>query len=333
MDSRLLPGGNICTFSPVSESLNGIVVASSGRLFRVQSDDGRVWRCEMRKRIKDEAESETPVAVGDDVALTVTHDDFAVIESVAPRRSAFFRPTVGREDIKQVIAANLDRLAIVASVVSPPLKTGLIDRFLVAADLGALDPVIIINKVDLATTEPLHSILDTYESLGFSTVATSIISGSGLDELRQELAGHRTLFVGHSGVGKSSLLNRLLGLTIKTREVSDWSNRGKHTTTTIEMYAIPSGGHLVDSPGLKVLGLWDLEAADLEFHYPEFTDPRSQCRFQPCSHIHEPKCGVKAAVADGKIADWRYDGYVQIYRSLSDSDVGADPPNRSHRGR
>ncbi len=305
----------------MSEFLKGIVVATSARLFEVRTEERNRIKCEVRQKVKSDAQSTTPVAVGDDVLLTLTENGRGIIEEVLPRRSNFGRPSKGIEDKLQIIAANLDRLGIVVSVTDPPLKTGLIDRFVIAAQIGQMVPLIVINKSDLEHPEDFKQIFNDYRSLGYELFLTSAENDTGIEELKKHLVDHRTLFAGHSGVGKSTLLNKLIpGLDLKTKKVSAYNNKGQHTTTSIELYELPSGGFIVDSPGLKVMGLWELDKRDLPFYYREFDAYQGDCKFSSCIHIHEPKCAVKDAVANRIISQYRYDNYIAIYNSLDNKE-------------
>lgn len=240
-----------------------------------------------------------------------------MIEKVEERRSMFFRPAKGSDSKKQVLASNIDQLAVVASVKKPALKPGLIDRFLIAADIGGLNPIAVINKIDLGHIPLMDELKEGYSKLNIRTLFTSAKTGDGIKSLEKALIGHKTIFVGHSGVGKSTILNRMIpGLNLKIGEVSESTKRGIHTTSLVELYELPHGGFVVDSPGLKVLGLWEVKKEELDQFYPEMLELIDGCRFTGCSHTHEPDCAVKEGVKSGKIPEFRYKSYVTIYDSL-----------------
>jgi len=283
----------------------------------VVTTTGQRLKCEVRQKVRDEIADVTPVAVGDDVLFARSHEDAGVIEQVLKRSSAFFRPEVRQQSSKQVIAANLDKLAIVSSIKKPALKTGIIDRFLISAQIGNLKPIVIINKTDFPKSDEADVVFNAYKSLEYEIFFTSCVTGEGLDELAGALIKHRTLFVGHSGVGKTTIINKLIpDLDLKTSEVSEATHRGTHTTASIELFELPAGGFLADSPGLKVMGLWEVSKEELPHYYPDFENLVGKCRFRTCSHTHEPECAVKGAVEKGEIVQFRYDNYVAIAATL-----------------
>jgi len=301
----------------MSEALiTGIVTRAHGNRFIVFAG-GKPYDCQLRKKVKFKTDQTSPVVVGDDVDISVSDGDNGAVEAVQPRRSVLSRPSSGRETTEHVLAANIDCLAIVASIKEPTLKTGLIDRFAIAATIGGLTPVIVLNKIDLGVDADCLEIADLYRSLGYDVFLTSAVDGRGLDEVTRFLGQHRSIMAGHSGVGKSTILNRLIpGIDLPTTGISESTGKGRHTTSHIEMFPLPYGGFVIDSPGIKVLGLWKLEKDDLDGHYPEMASCRFDCRFTHCSHLTEPDCAVKAAVDSGKIALWRYQNYRHIYESL-----------------
>lgn len=295
---------------------DGIVTRGHGKRFIVYAD-GHHYNCHLRKKVKFKTEQTTPVAVGDDVRITIVGDIEGVIEEVRERKSVLSRPVVGRETSEQVLAANIDCLIIVTSIKSPPLKPGLIDRFLIAARIGGLMPAIVVNKLDLKPGQSDEEAVRVYSSLGYDLFLTSALTGEGLDRFREFLERHRSILAGHSGVGKSTILNRLLpGINLPTLEISPATGRGRHSTTHIELFHLPGDGFVIDSPGLKVLGFWEIEKENLARYYSEMNAYVDQCRFTRCSHIHEPDCAVKEAVETGHISALRYQNYIQIYNSL-----------------
>lgn len=294
----------------------GIVVRAYGKSFIVYSR-GESISCEIRGKVKRAAKSTTPVAVGDNVVFLKNQDGSGIIEKVEKRHSMFFRPAKGSESKRQVIAANIDQLAVVVSVKVPTLKPGLIDRFLIAAEIGRLKPIVIINKIDLGRISLLDDLEAAYAQINIPVHIVSAITGEGCDRLEEALVDSKTIFAGHSGVGKTALLNWLIpGANLKIGKVSDYSKKGVHTTSLVELFKLPHGGFVVDSPGLKVLGLWEVEKNQLADYYPEMHDYHENCRFTGCSHTHEPDCAVKEAVKNGKISQFRYNSYITIRESL-----------------
>lgn len=297
--------------------MTGRVVRSRGRMFTVFSD-GNEFQCEVLKKAK-QKENVTPVAVGDLVDFDFADPGPGAITRVHPRISKFSRPRVGEETkgTEQVIAANVDQMVIVVSVARPKFKQHLIDRFTVAANKGGLKPAIVINKIDLSHKVDLNRVCEIYRRLEMPVAMTSCKNGRGIEELRLMLQDHESILVGHSGVGKSTLLNRIKpGLDLRTREVSEATNRGTHTTTTIELYPLDFGGYVVDTPGLRVLGLWDLDQNELQTLFPEFKPYLGQCKFARCSHTHEPECAIKQAVTEHEIFSERYESYARILSDL-----------------
>jgi ribosome biogenesis GTPase len=294
----------------------GIVIRGHGKIYIVRTQDREI-PCKIRGKLKFQSETVPAVAVGDDVVISLNRDGSGVIEEVEERRSMFFRPAKTSDDVKQVIAANIDQLGIISSVKKPKLKPGLIDRFIITARIGGLEPIIIVNKIDLGWPDIIDELREGYGEIGIPFLTVSAETGDGFEGLENILADKKTILAGHSGVGKSSILNRLIpGLDLRVGEISRYSQKGVHTTSWVELIELPGGGYVIDSPGLKILKLWMIEKGELERYYPEMDAFRDQCRFSACSHTHEPDCAVKAAVEEGKLPEFRYKNYVSLYESL-----------------
>jgi ribosome biogenesis GTPase len=262
------------------------------------------------------------VAAGDQVLVTLSDGDGdrtgGVVEQVLPRRSALVRPDVFHPHLQQVIAANVDRLLIILSWRDPAWWPELVDRYLIAAERNRLEPIICLNKVDLAcdASEP-RTALAPYERLGRRVLFTSARSGEGLAELAELLRGKVTALAGLSGVGKTSLLKAIdPDLELRVGEVSARRHEGRHTTTQVALHRLKAGGCVMDTPGIREFGLSNLRRHDLAAFYPEFRSAAEPCRFADCSHLAEPGCAVRRAVRDGRIAAVRYDNYRKIRRSL-----------------
>ena len=222
--------------------------------------------------------------------------------------------TRGYRHRQHIIAANVDQVLIVSALAEPGLKLGLIDRYLISAEMGGVRAVIVLNKADLVDLAACQWVIGLYAQLGYETVVTSVADGRGSARLRELLSRGVTAVTGQSGVGKSSLLNVVQpGLNLKVREVSDWTFKGKHTTTTAELIGLETGGFVVDTPGLRQFELWGTVPGELEGHFVEFRPFIPHCRFPDCSHTHETGCAVKDALYWGQIHPGRYESYRKLY--------------------
>lgn len=258
--------------------------------------------------------------VGDEVFVERGPDGEGRVVDVAPRRTALVRAdALNRRP--QVLAANVTRIFVVCSI-EPPLREGLIDRYLVAAHRAGIEAHVVFNKLDLLDGDPelageVRERLAVYPPLGYPVHFVSAVDGRGLDGLRAALDGQTGIFVGHSGVGKTSLLNALdPGLGERVQALSEATGRGRHTTTTSALYHLPGGGEVIDSPGVRGFGLWDMDPDEVKDHFVEFLEHAPACRFADCTHVHEPGCAVVAAVERGDIHPDRYESYLRIRDSL-----------------
>ncbi|MDH7514686.1 MAG: ribosome small subunit-dependent GTPase A [Bacteroidota bacterium] len=259
------------------------------------------------------------LAVGDRVRYVSAGEGDAVVTHVYPRKRVLLRTAVSDRGFADVIVANPDRIVVVAAATNELLKPGLIDRYLIASAMGGVDAFIVINKMDLVDDEDfsaVEEIADVYRDVGYTVLYTSCVTGEGIEELGNLLRDAISAFCGHSGVGKTSLLNRLVpSASGKTDTISVQSSRGTHTTTKSVLYALPNGGYIADTPGIREFGLYHFDPADLHTYYPEFVARADRCRFPSCTHTHEPDCAVIAAVAEGAIHPLRYRNYLQILDS------------------
>ena len=265
------------------------------------------------------------VAVGDEVLVSFptrggqpSDAEQAVIEHIFPRRTVLARPDVIRPDWSQIIAANVDQTLIVSSWEEPALWLELLDRYLIAATAGQMTPLICLNKIDLALNlKHCREEMALYQDLGYTVLLTSAETGKGIDELRAHLVNKRTVLTGMSGVGKSSLLQAVQpDLELRVDEVSAYSGEGRHTTTQVSLLKLHEGGYVVDTPGLRELGLITVHRHELVLYFPEIAARVGECRFNDCTHTHEPGCAVIRAVENEEIAWTRYASYQSIYESL-----------------
>jgi len=283
----------------------------------VETEDGKQYRCSVRRVLRTLATDERNiVTTGDRVWFLPALNDEGVIERVEPRHGLLTRASRGRE---HVLVANVDQVVIVVSLVEPELKPHLIDRYLVSAEQGGIAPIICLNKADLVDPTPYQPIIGLYSQLGIPTLLTSAATEQGIDQLRSRLKDRQTVFTGQSGVGKSSLLNRIQPeLGLRVREVSAGNQKGKHTTTTAELIRLEFGGWVVDTPGIRQFQLWDIIPEEVEGFFPEFRPYVPLCAFPDCTHTHEERCAVKNAVENRLISANRYTSYLGIYTGAGD---------------
>ncbi|GGM97648.1 putative ribosome biogenesis GTPase RsgA 2 [Dyadobacter beijingensis] len=300
--------------------IKGLVLRSTGSWYDVRdSRDGHVWQCRLKGKFKALGLKVTnPIAVGDYVNFEVENEgeNFGIIHEIEPRENYVIRKSVHKTAHAHLIAANVDQAILICTLVFPRTSLGFIDRFLVAIESFRIPGVLVFNKQDLLDEEMKQyqaALMDLYSSLGYQCISTTALHELGLDAFKALLKGKVSLLSGHSGVGKSTLVNAIApDLDIKTQEVSTFANKGVHTTTFAEMFELEPGTFIIDSPGIKELGLADMEKEEISHYFPEMRDLLNECRFNNCQHINEPGCAVKDAVSEGKIALSRFESYLSI---------------------
>lgn len=302
--------------------MKGLVTKSTGSWYHVLGEDGRHYECRIKGKFRTKGIKTTnPIAVGDKVEIEPEPDEagIAVINVLEPRKNYMIRRSVNLSKQTQILGANLDQALLVVTLASPPTSLGFIDRFLVTAEAYGIPALIVFNKLDLFSEEGLEILEDykaIYASIGYPCFAVSALEGTHIDAIKTQLKDKITLVSGHSGVGKSTLINTLVpDVQLRTGDISDWSDKGKHTTTFAEMIDLPFGGKLIDTPGIRELGIVDIEPQELSHFFPEMRALLNQCRFNNCRHINEPGCVVLDAVERGEIEPSRYESYLSIYHN------------------
>ena len=301
-----------------------------GRVLSIPADEilvdvaGTVYRCTLRGVLKKEkTRKKTIVVVGDFVQVEILSAETGVIHAVDKRTSFLSRAESLKHQKEQLIAANIDQVLITVSVVDPLLRPSLVDRYIIATVKGNMRPVIVVNKVDLLPSNMEEkSLLNTFEeaygSLGFVLIKTCAETGEGLDQLKEVMKDHSSVFSGQSGVGKSSLINAITGLHLQVGETVSKTKKGAHTTTTANLIPLTFGGFCIDTPGIKSFGMWDLEVIEVQEHFPDILKFKSACRYPNCIHIHEPECAVKEALETGSLHKTRYDSYQALINTLEE---------------
>lgn len=290
------------------------MIKSTGSRYRVLDEEGNIRECILRGRFRVSGVRTTnPVAVGDRVTIDVAE---GVITALSPRRNYIIRKASNLSRESQIIAANIDQAFLVITVKMPETPVEFIDRFLATAEAYRIPAVILINKTDLYGEEEMEQaslIRDVYEKIGYRVLMISVTGDENLDEVEETLRNRTTLISGNSGVGKSTLLNRLNpSLSLKTGPISDYHEQGRHITTFPEMHPLPGGGYVIDTPGIRGFGVIDFDKREIYHFFPEIFRISSGCRFHNCIHLDEPGCAVREAVASGEIEPWRYRSYVSM---------------------
>jgi len=289
----------------------GLIVKAQSGFFTVKTDEGFVI-CQLRGVLKRGKALGDIAALGDYAQITVLEDGSGVVENVEERKRALVRLDPRPQGIyQQILLANADQAVFVFACANPSPRLRMLDRFLVVTEKQSIPAVIVVNKIDLV--DNAKEMFSVYEAIGYRVLYTSAKTLVGVDELKAQLQNKISALAGPSGVGKSSLLNAIqMGLGLAVNEISAAKNKGKHTTVTRQMFPLDGGGYVADAPGWKSLALWDTEAAEIDAYFPELRDLVQHCQFSDCSHTHEPKCAVLAALKDGKIYAERYDSYVKL---------------------
>ena len=275
-------------------------------------------------KLDDQITSTNPIAVGDEVEIETDEgpETTVSITAIYPRRNYINRQAPSHRMHHHIVAANLDQSLLFATLKEPKTSEGFLDRFLVTCEAYHVPAIIVFNKTDVyrkKELEKLEAWTDMYESIGYKVVAMSVKENNGVDEVKHLLKNKTTLLSGHSGVGKSSFINAVFpDMGLRTQEVSGWSGKGLHTTTFAEMFDIPGGGRIIDTPGIRELGLVNISKQELSHYFPEMRSLINECQFNNCLHINEPACAVKQAVADGIISEDRYVSYYNILESIEE---------------
>ena len=302
--------------------MKGLVIKNTGSWYTVKTDDGQLIESKIKGNFRLKGiRSTNPVAVGDRVELITNQEGTAFISSIEDRRNYIIRKSPNLSKQSHILAANVDQALLVVTVNYPQTSTTFIDRFLASAEAYRVPVILVFNKRDILSEEELHyeqMMRTLYETIGYKCVEISAATGEGVDELRPLLKGQISLLSGNSGVGKSTLINQLVPYAAqKTAEISDAHNTGMHTTTFSEMIDLPGGGYLIDTPGIKGFGTFDIEKGELTSYFKEIFRFSQDCRFSNCTHTHEPGCAVIKAVEDHYIAASRYQSYLSM---LEDKD-------------
>ncbi len=304
--------------------MKALVYKSTGSWYIVKTADGKQYQARIKGVLKiDGITSTNPIAVGDEVEMDMENEleDTTTITAIYERKNYVARQSPHNKYQHHIIASNLDQSLLFATLKDPKTSTGFIDRFLVACEMYHLPAIIVFNKADIyrkKELEKFEEIRTIYEAIGYTIILASVHEQKGIDAIRSFLTNKTTLLSGHSGVGKSTFINTIFPeLDLRTTEVSNWSGKGMHTTTFSEMFDLPFGGRIIDTPGIRELGLVDISKEELSGYFPEMRRLLNDCQFNDCGHYNEPGCAIKKAINDGIIAEERYISYLNIKDSIT----------------
>jgi ribosome biogenesis GTPase / thiamine phosphate phosphatase len=304
--------------------MKAVIYKSTGSWYVAKTGNGKIYNARIKGVFKiDEITSSNPLAVGDEVELEEESEiNTAIITEIYKRRNYVVRSSPHQKSKIHIVASNLDQSILFATLKEPRTSQGFIDRFLVTCEAFHIPALIVFNKADIYKNKEMakfEELKAMYEKVGYKVFLTSVLNQQGVDEIKELLQNKVTLVSGHSGVGKSSLLNAIFPeLRLRTQDVSGWSGKGQHTTTFAEMFDLPFGGKIIDTPGVKEFGIVDISKQELSHYFPEMRDRLNDCQFNNCQHINEPGCAIKEAVVKGEISEDRYVSYHNILGSIDD---------------
>lgn len=304
--------------------MKGLVIRNTGSWYQVKTENGAVTDCKIKGNFRLKGiRSTNPVAVGDYVQITINQEGTAFISEIEERKNYIIRRSSNLSKQSHIIAANLDQCFLIVTVNYPETSPVFIDRFLASAEAYRIPVKLLFNKIDCYNEEELHyleGLINLYTHIGYPCYKVSAQTGEGLERLKTEMAGKTTLFSGNSGVGKSTLINAILPESnAKTGNISAYHNKGTHTTTFSEMFPTENGGYLIDTPGIKGFGTFDMEQEEIGHYFKEIFQYSAQCKYNNCTHVHEPGCAVRKAVEQHLISESRYTSYLNM---LEDKDEG-----------
>lgn len=305
--------------------MQGLVIKNTGSWYQVKTDDGQLIECKIKGNFRLKGiRSTNPVAVGDRVQIILNQEGTAFINEIEDRKNYIIRRSSNLSKQSHIIAANLDQCMLVVTINYPETSTIFIDRFLASAEAYRVPVNLIFNKIDIYNEDELRyldALVDLYTYIGYPCFKVAAQTGEGVEAVKNALNGQITLFSGHSGVGKSTLINTILpGIDLKTGAISSYHNKGMHTTTFSEMFPVDdNGGYLIDTPGIKGFGTFDMEEEEIGHYFPEIFKTSANCKYNNCTHRHEPGCAVRKAVEEHFISESRYASYLNM---LEDKEEG-----------